>query len=923
MLITVTNIGTVTVQDSYLYDYMEGSFIYANNAQVWDPTGSHYYYEPDYLYVDPVTGETWMTWEFGYNLAPGESYSVMFDVVAVGDPCEVDYNYAEADYYCPPTSQYEYTNEDDASVEVQGTVWNVDKEIWYCTIQDAVDDADSCNTIVAYPAVYEEQVYINIDLTLIGMDGAIIVPPDSPRTTYTFPESSNTFDPIIFANGEGGIISVDVIGFDIDGLNKADNTPRFVGILYRNVQPGTHMALIAENTIFNMYDPDGEGDGPQTSGILVYGDSYVYIEDNHVVDFSRLGIGALGDDSWRDDPFVEISGNLVIGNGFEPMTGWWADNGIQIGYGAGGIVSENTLDDFYSNSAWYSTAILIYDAASGVEILDNDVTNSQLGIAITSPSYDIIDGNTVMYCNEGLRLGWPTDNALVTNNLFRYCDYGITIFDAVDNMIDGNIIRDNNEVAIWVDGDSHRNTIVNNFILDNPTGILVTEYYVEPTDTVVHYNYIDTNCSLDIGIENQVTDVVDADLNYWGAGNGPGGMIPDADTGLMADGSGELVIGNVNFDPWWGVGSKGEIVPLTAEVGEVIFFDAGDAFANDKTGNIDGNIAFLWDLDHNNHYSMDEAFAYVYDAPGTYNVELETRIISYSFDSLSDYMITGFMYDRATFALTVTSPSSTLQANADPNDFGSYEGIIGEDIQFYGDAIGGTPPYTYHWDFTDGTTSEIQNPIHSFADDGTYYVILTVTDSAGDSASDTAPTGITEPGALQADAGGPYSGYTEIPVEFFGSATGGVGTYTYMWDFGDGTGATGQNPTHTYTAEGTYNALLIVTDSEGNVDDHNAHVTIELTDDVVEITDVNGGLGIRATIKAGTEPVDWSINVDGKFIFHGGSASGTIEANGVQTVKLPFSLGLGRVEITITAADIVEKRSAFMLGPFILAVQEL
>jgi hypothetical protein len=366
MLITVTNIGTVTVQDSYLYDYMEGSFIYANNAQVWDPTGSHYYYEPDYLYVDPVTGETWMTWEFGYNLAPGESYSVMFDVVAVGDPCEVDYNYAEADYYCPPTSQYEYTNEDDASVEVQGTVWNVDKEIWYCTIQDAVDDADSCNTIVAYPAVYEEQVYINIDLTLIGMDGAIIVPPDSPRTTYTFPESSNTFDPIIFANGEGGIISVDVIGFDIDGLNKADNTPRFVGILYRNVQPGTHMALIAENTIFNMYDPDGEGDGPQTSGILVYGDSYVYIEDNHVVDFSRLGIGALGDDSWRDDPFVEISGNLVIGNGFEPMTGWWADNGIQIGYGAGGIVSENTLDDFYSNSAWYSTAILIYDAASGV-----------------------------------------------------------------------------------------------------------------------------------------------------------------------------------------------------------------------------------------------------------------------------------------------------------------------------------------------------------------------------------------------------------------------------------------------------------------------------------------------------------------------------------------------------------------------------
>ena len=42
-----------------------------------------------------------------------------------------------------------------------------------------------------------------------------------------------------------------------------------------------------------------------------------------------------------------------------------------------------------------------------------------------------------------------------------------------------------------------------------------------------------------------------------------------------------------------------------------------------------------------------------------------------------------------------------------------------------------------HWDFGDGTTSADQNPSHTYGSAGMYDVVLTVTDSAGQSHSDT------------------------------------------------------------------------------------------------------------------------------------------------------------------------------------------
>jgi PKD repeat protein len=57
-------------------------------------------------------------------------------------------------------------------------------------------------------------------------------------------------------------------------------------------------------------------------------------------------------------------------------------------------------------------------------------------------------------------------------------------------------------------------------------------------------------------------------------------------------------------------------------------------------------------------------------------------------------------------------------------------------IQFYGNASGGLPPYSWYWDFGDGTFSNKKNPLHIYTKANNYTITLTVTDSNGTSIVD-------------------------------------------------------------------------------------------------------------------------------------------------------------------------------------------
>jgi hypothetical protein len=65
-----------------------------------------------------------------------------------------------------------------------------------------------------------------------------------------------------------------------------------------------------------------------------------------------------------------------------------------------------------------------------------------------------------------------------------------------------------------------------------------------------------------------------------------------------------------------------------------------------------------------------------------------------------------------------------------------------------------------------------------------------------------------------ASAGPAKNGAERSAVTFAGSATGGTGSLTYAWDFGDGmTGSGALTPSHVYDVAGTYAVTLTVTDA--------------------------------------------------------------------------------------------------------------
>src|SRR5260370_13920974 len=159
---------------------------------------------------------------------------------------------------------------------------------------------------------------------------------------------------------------------------------------------------------------------------------------------------------------------------------------------------------------------------------------------------------------------------------------------------------------------------------------------------------------------------------------------------------------------------------------------------------------------------------------------------------------------------STTVPPLTATAGASPAS-----GQTPLTVSFTGSASGGVAPYSYSWNFGDGTpASTAQSPSHIYATAGTYTAKLTVSDNAGHKATANAPAVTVSLAPLTATASAiPVAGDQPLTVAFTGSAAGGVGPFIYAWTFGDGGTGSGTGPSHTYSAAGSYLATLPGTDS--------------------------------------------------------------------------------------------------------------
>ena len=171
----------------------------------------------------------------------------------------------------------------------------------------------------------------------------------------------------------------------------------------------------------------------------------------------------------------------------------------------------------------------------------------------------------------------------------------------------------------------------------------------------------------------------------------------------------------------------------------------------------------------------------------------------------------------ASFVLSPSNPTATVT-----------------DVSF--DASASTDPSgtitDYSWNFGDGFTGSGVTELHRFQAAGIFNVSLTVTSSTNATSTITLAVTVTGLGAGAPTADfvfSPNAPTTTTVVQFNGgTSTASTGTTItgYAWNFGDGTIGTGVTTTNTFTAAGTYNVVLTVTDSSGSTDAKSSTVTV-------------------------------------------------------------------------------------------------
>lgn len=123
----------------------------------------------------------------------------------------------------------------------------------------------------------------------------------------------------------------------------------------------------------------------------------------------------------------------------------------------------------------------------------------------------------------------------------------------------------------------------------------------------------------------------------------------------------------------------------------------------------------------------------------------------------------------------------------------------------------------WNWNFGNGNTSALQNPTATYFTPGTYTVTLTASNVNGSNTL-TRTQYITVYELPSVDFSAiPRSGCFPLRIQFSDLSMPGAGNtnVSWIWDFGNGTISTQQNPFVTYNAAGTYTVSLTVTNDKG------------------------------------------------------------------------------------------------------------
>lgn len=344
------------------------------------------------------------------------------------------------------------------------------------TIQAAVIGVAPGGVVDVCPGIYPEQVTITQPLTLTGVTSgtgaaAVVVPPAGGLLQNATDIFANPVSAQIFVQNTSGV-TIKNLTVDGSGNNITGCVPTTFEGIYFQSSSGT----ISHNVVRNQFQTDFADYGGCQNGLAINVESLttssdVTVSANSVRAFQKNGITATGSatGTGAPGPVVLITGNYIVGLAATAMNwqtgGVAAENGIQVGFGATGTVTKNTVSDTIwgpdtsSDTGDAASGILIY-ASEGFAITSNKVNSSQFGIVtVTDPTYGTADGTNISL------------------NLVA----GTQIFDAVDlcssgNTAESNTIFGSTESGIHIDdtcGSGSSNTVTSNVINEACAGVLL------------------------------------------------------------------------------------------------------------------------------------------------------------------------------------------------------------------------------------------------------------------------------------------------------------------------------------------------------------------------------------------------------------------------------------------------------------------
>ncbi len=242
----------------------------------------------------------------------------------------------------------------------------------------------------------------------------------------------------------------------------------------------------------------------------------------------------------------------------------------------------------------------------------------------------------------------------------------------------------------------------------------------------------------------------------------------------------------------------------------VTFIDTSLVDPKDPKG-----YSYTFNFDDNTHDVIQETglLEHTYMNAGTYQPKIIISKIDSPSQTVTDYGLT----------INVFEPDPLGNPNASFIPVPGY-GRAPLNVSFFGSSSGGSGEIaTWNWEFDDGQTSDLQNPNHTFEENGIYQVNLTVTDAVTKLQSDKYSLNITVDETEK-----PYAAFTwraegdstfvPMVVHFIDQSIlkpEWGGQVNYSWVFDDGTFSNEQNPIHTFADNGRYNVTLDVKTPDG------------------------------------------------------------------------------------------------------------